>query len=560
MSSKKILVVDDSPEELGDICGKVRDTYNVELFCVSSGEEARVVLEGQEGIDLAIIDLTLPGEMGVSVGSDLIAIHPELVIIYMRNRPPEIEDDFEIQRQGFSFIHKEPAKINQCIKSLFNPDWSIDNDTGFQSGDVLRDLGMVAFANAPVHEIITNLLKQLTEVTGISHAFLIDINTISKTVRIDFHYPPLEQDFVQELDDGLYFSPVSHVVRNEMTYYAAHIDQKRDRQFENFFPLLDYYACICTPILIPGMITRYVLVSLADRTGVLSQEDQDKTALTTRMLQVALERATILNYMRRFEQRYTTGRLLNSLVHEIKNKLDGIGMPLATLSAVLEKVVAVSEFAETAAFIDQAHSLTDDITQTKETMTDLLQAYSRMAYSQLEAVDVNVVVNKVQRQMDKRASDEGIKILIEEMDGRHPVWAIQTSLEQVITNLVLNAIQQIGLQRQRMRQVAREKNWKLPLLQNNVIVIRIWHDDTDPLPVKIAVFDTGPGINRDRHENIFLLDTSERVEGHGLGLYISHGLIETMGGRLRLVDSLMFIGSMFMVELRSPPEHGGENV
>jgi signal transduction histidine kinase len=70
-----------------------------------------------------------------------------------------------------------------------------------------------------------------------------------------------------------------------------------------------------------------------------------------------------------------------------------------------------------------------------------------------------------------------------------------------------------------------------------------------PYPIQIIVIDTGPGIHYHQQERIFLLDTSTRRTGHGLGLYISRNLAETMGGRLRLVDSLMFIGSAFVVEL-----------
>jgi signal transduction histidine kinase len=78
-------------------------------------------------------------------------------------------------------------------------------------------------------------------------------------------------------------------------------------------------------------------------------------------------------------------------------------------------------------------------------------------------------------------------------------------------------------------------------------------------PLGIVVIDSGPGIAAHRQEEIFLLDTSGRKEGHGLGLYISRSLMETMGGRLSLADSVMFLGSAFIIALSEFPTEGVDN-
>jgi signal transduction histidine kinase len=71
---------------------------------------------------------------------------------------------------------------------------------------------------------------------------------------------------------------------------------------------------------------------------------------------------------------------------------------------------------------------------------------------------------------------------------------------------------------------------------------------------RIAVRDRGLGIPAEEHERIFekfhRLDPgqSRGVGGSGLGLYISRGLMERMGGRID-VDSVPGRGSTFTVEL-----------
>jgi signal transduction histidine kinase len=46
-----------------------------------------------------------------------------------------------------------------------------------------------------------------------------------------------------------------------------------------------------------------------------------------------------------------------------------------------------------------------------------------------------------------------------------------------------------------------------------------------------------------------MLDATTRADGRGLGLFISRNLAETMSGQLKLLDSIMFVGSTFVLEL-----------
>ncbi len=45
------------------------------------------------------------------------------------------------------------------------------------------------------------------------------------------------------------------------------------------------------------------------------------------------------------------------------------------------------------------------------------------------------------------------------------------------------------------------------------------------------------------------MGTSTRDQGTGLGLFVSKGLMESIGGRLSVERSYMFVGTTFLVEL-----------
>jgi CheY-like chemotaxis protein len=78
--------------------------------------------------------------------------------------------------------------------------------------------------------------------------------------------------------------------------------------------------------------------------------------------------------------------------------------------------------------------------------------------------------------------------------------------------------------------------------------------------VRVAVTDEGDGIPQENLDKLFhpferLRAQSSPVKGTGLGLVISKGLVEAMGGQLA-VDSVVGVGSTFWFELRAQTLNG----
>jgi signal transduction histidine kinase len=63
------------------------------------------------------------------------------------------------------------------------------------------------------------------------------------------------------------------------------------------------------------------------------------------------------------------------------------------------------------------------------------------------------------------------------------------------------------------------------------------------------VRDDGPGIAPENLGRIFDEGFTTRGEGHGLGLTIAKGIVEALGGTLR-VESAVGHGATFVVRLR----------
>jgi signal transduction histidine kinase len=101
-------------------------------------------------------------------------------------------------------------------------------------------------------------------------------------------------------------------------------------------------------------------------------------------------------------------------------------------------------------------------------------------------------------------------------------------LQQVILNLVMNAIEAMQSVRPR--------------------VLKVKSEQSKPEMVHVSIEDTGTGIDPSNHNRVFspLFTTKER--GMGMGLSICHSIIENHNGRI-WVSPGVTRGSIFQFEL-----------
>jgi signal transduction histidine kinase len=121
--------------------------------------------------------------------------------------------------------------------------------------------------------------------------------------------------------------------------------------------------------------------------------------------------------------------------------------------------------------------------------------------------------------------------IIRDMQWTPNVVADEGRLTQVFVNLLVNAAHAID-------EGDPEKN---------EIRLRLWHEGEEVLA---EVKDTGKGI--DPHDLPYIFEpfftTKERGVGTGLGLYVSNGIVTSLGGRIE-VDSVVGSGTRFVIHL-----------
>jgi len=145
----------------------------------------------------------------------------------------------------------------------------------------------------------------------------------------------------------------------------------------------------------------------------------------------------------------------------------------------------------------------------------------------LEDVDVNQTINQTVDILENFARANTIDIQTDLMESLPIIAGDQAQLQQVILNLISNAIDAIG--------------------KDGTVSVKSRADDSK---IRIVIADTGPGIPENMQKKIFdpFFTTKSSGKGTGLGLWISYTIIEKLGGSLSL-SSQAGQGAEFTVTL-----------
>ncbi len=115
MAKFKVLLVDDEVELLDTLIERL-ELRDIEATGVASGAEAlKQVREG--GYDVAVLDVKLPGEDGVSVMKQLKEIEPQLPVLLLTGHMSKETSDAGLKAGAIDYVIK-PIQIDDLIEKL----------------------------------------------------------------------------------------------------------------------------------------------------------------------------------------------------------------------------------------------------------------------------------------------------------------------------------------------------------------------------------------------------------------------------------------------------------
>jgi C4-dicarboxylate-specific signal transduction histidine kinase len=146
--------------------------------------------------------------------------------------------------------------------------------------------------------------------------------------------------------------------------------------------------------------------------------------------------------------------------------------------------------------------------------TKRIRNLSKKATPRDERVEINAAIRDVIEITHGEAMKNGVSVRTELIEGLPLVPGERVELQQVILNLVLNALEAMSEIGEGPREVL------------------ITTGKTESGGVLVAVSDSGPGLAPSALEHLFEAFHTTKSNGLGLGLSICRSIIEGRGGRL----------------------------
>lgn len=205
------------------------------------------------------------------------------------------------------------------------------------------------------------------------------------------------------------------------------------------------------------------------------------------------------------------------------NKLATLGQIAAGVAhEINQPVAAIRAYADNAAvFLERGDERTANanlglisgLTDRIGLITDELRAFARKSSAPPARVTVREAVDGALLLVGPRLRQQGVRVVRDEADEAAKVMAERFRLEQVLVNLLQNAIEAL-------------EGRPDPEIRVQVLVKR--------LQVRILVADNGPGVAAEVAKTLFTPFATTKPRGLGLGLVISRDIVAEFGGELSL--------------------------
>lgn len=210
----------------------------------------------------------------------------------------------------------------------------------------------------------------------------------------------------------------------------------------------------------------------------------------------------------------TVGQLTASIAHEVKQ-------PIA--AAVTNAQAALRLLGASPPDLEETRAALADIVEAGDRANEVIErirALIKKAPPRKDRLEINGVIRDVIELARGEAVKNGVSVETRLADGLPLVEGDRVQPQQVVLNLIVNAVQ------------------AMDTLTDGARELFITTGAADPNGVLVAVGDTGPGLAPANVERVFDAFYTTKPGGLGMGLSICHSIVEAHGGRFWLTTNL----------------------
>ena len=419
----------------------------------------------------------------------------------------------------------------------------------------VREISEAMVSMLSIKEIVERIVRALTEAMGVERSMVLLLAEDDRTLR------PEAYGGDWHIDVGSFALPMDHPLckylwmrREEVS--RKDVDEEPDSALRavclEVFDRLD--VALLVPVLfgvdLLGVIAvgrkasgdrvspddRQLLLTLANQSSIAIENAKafDEIAKLNETLEARVEERTrelreTQTLLLQSEKMRTLGQLVAGVAHELNNPIGFVHANLKLLEEYVDKLASAQEAGRDttrareaiAKLLARSREGTDRV---KKIVADL-RTFSRMDQAELQEVDLNAEIDRTLTLMEPRCKN---CIRVERDFGELPrVRCHAGQLNQVFMNLLMNSCDALG-DRGRIGVRTRASEGR----------------------VRLEFEDDGPGIPDAVRDRVFepFFTTKPVGQGTGLGLSLSHGIVERHGGRI-WCESEPGAGTRFVIEL-----------
>jgi len=286
-------------------------------------------------------------------------------------------------------------------------------------------------------------------------------------------------------------------------------------------------AEVSIPLILKGQLIGMINLSHKFNKDAYSHEDIELLSTLANQTAIAIENARLYEdlkksktYIRRADRLASLGTLTAGLAHEIRNPL----VAIKTFTQLLPERLDDEEFRNQ--FLNIASGEVDRISLLINELLD----FARPSDPKLEMEDVNSILDGMILLVSTESKKKHIQVIKNYAQDLPLASVDREQIKQVFLNILLNAVE------------ATPENGKI------TVATRPFLKPGGEPYIQIGFADTGCGIPPEYLEDIFNPFFTTKNKGSGLGLSISHQIVQDHNGYIN-VESELNKGSSFFINL-----------
>lgn len=507
----KVLIVDDEPSIRLTLAEFLRREGFEPLTASDAAQGAALF---GEGVEVAVVDINLPGRSGIELLRELRERDPRVPVIVITGEP-NVSHLPEIVRAGaYDFLAKPVLKesITRAVaraaekKRLDDERRRLEEEVRRHAGELERRVAERTADLAAAHSFLNLVLDSSTEYAIVALDLEYRITLFNRGAELLFGYPPAEA--VGRRPREL-FLDVERYGQNVLQECLREADAVGHCQTEMILHRGDgeeFPASVALTPIVGGSRLGHLCV-IRDLTAERRAEE------SLRQMQARLAHQ---------EKMSALGRVAAQVAHEVRNPLTGLQLYSMHMRTKLADRMSEAE-------LELADKIIETINHLSKTVEQIMN-FARPLSLERRGVDLNRVVRDLLQLLGPQLAgarvESCVELSAEPMCGRLD----ESSLRSALTNLIINAVQAMN--------------------GGGRLSVRTLRDDGG---LRVEIADTGVGMTREQVGRMFEAFYTTKAKGLGLGMPYAKKVIEEHGGEIG-VESSPGEGTLVTVRLPADPE------